>query len=188
MTPDEEAIAAWHVIESELRRLASDQADRLPRGATCELIQRVEAELGTPLPDSTLAVYLVRNGLGTSAPSGARAQVSELLSLDAAMDRWRELTTLLHQGHFAHLTVELTQGAVRADWWNQRWLPISDDGAGNHFCIDLAPPEGGVPGQVILFRGDDDIRSVVAPTLTAYLLQHIDVEAWARREAQVSQP
>lgn len=187
MTPDEEAIAAWHVIESELRRLASDQADRLPRGATFELIQRVEAELGTPLPDSVLAVYLVRNGLGTPASSGARAHVSELLSLDAAMDRWRELTALLNQGHFAHLTVELTQGAVRADWWNRRWLPISDDGAGSHFCVDLDPPDGGVPGQIILFRRDDDIRSVVAANLTAYLLQHIDVEAWARREAQISE-
>ncbi len=185
MTPDEEAITAWHIIEAELRRVAGDQADGLPRGATFELVQRVEAELGASLPDSMLAVYLVRNGIGT-APPGARGQVSELLSLDAALERWRELTALLDQGLFAQFTVELTQGAVRADWWNRRWLPISDDGVGNHFCVDLDPAQGGVPGQVILFRRHDDIRSVVAPSLPAYLLQHIDVEAWARRGSQVS--
>ena len=185
MTAEEQAIAAWRVVEAEMGDVAPMLVDRLPAGATLQLVKRVEAQLGVRLPDAALAIFLVHDGIGIPAVRDGVAQVSYLLSLDDALDHWRDLTDMLDRGLFAKFGVRQTLGPVRPHWWNRRWLPVSTDGAGNHFCLDLDPPPEGTLGQVIEFRHDDETRGVVAPDLPAYLIGHVDVHEWALTEGLI---
>jgi cell wall assembly regulator SMI1 len=188
MTPEEQALTAWSIVEADLRRVAPTLVEQLPPGATIETVRRAEEELGVALPDTALAVFLVRDGLGVRAVAGSAARTSYLLSLSDAVRQWRELTHLMESGRFSDFTIRTTLGPVKADWWNRGWLPISTDGAGNHFCIDLDPEIGGRRGQIIEFFNDDDVRAVVAPDLPSYLLAHVDVAEWARREGLAHEP
>lgn len=67
--------------------------------------------------------------------------------------------------------------SVPAGWIKERyidryWLPISKDWGGNHLGLDLDPDEMGRWGQVINFGRDEEVKYVIARTLTD-LLQFI---------------
>ena len=61
------------------------------------------------------------------------------------------------------------QGAVDPAYINPRWIPLTDDGSGNHIGLDFDPWPGGRVGQVILYGRDEDVKAVLAPSLGAFL-------------------
>ena len=61
------------------------------------------------------------------------------------------------------------QGAVDPAYINPRWIPLTDDGSGNHIGLDFDPWPGGRVGQVIVYGRDEDVKAVLAPSLGAFL-------------------
>lgn len=57
---------------------------------------------------------------------------------------------------------------VHREYWRPGWLPFSDDN-GNAYAVDLSPAPGGTIGQVIVIGPDEDLRRVLAPSLTDFL-------------------
>lgn len=55
---------------------------------------------------------------------------------------------------------------VRRLYYHPAWFPVAKDGGGNAWAIDLDPPAGGVRGQIIQMRPDEDERRVIANSLT----------------------
>jgi len=182
MTAADHAVLVWQQIEAEIRSQAPALASRLLPSASPQALSRAEAALGVELPDSVVAVYLVHDGLGLPAVLESRTRASALLPLAEMLEHWRSLTGLLDEGRFDDRAVEKVRGPIKADWYNRRWLPVASDGAGNYFCIDLDPAEGGKPGQVIAFRHDSPERWLEAPDLATFIATHLDVEEWAERE------
>lgn len=61
------------------------------------------------------------------------------------------------------------QDAVDPAYINPHWIPLTQDGSGNHIGLDFDPwPEGRI-GQVILYGRDEDIKAVLAPSLGTFL-------------------
>jgi cell wall assembly regulator SMI1 len=63
----------------------------------------------------------------------------------------------------------LADGDFVPNWWRPTWLPFLTNGGGDHLCLD---PEGtftGQPGQLIEHWHDGEARTVLFPTLTAWL-------------------
>ena len=176
------AVAVWQQIEAEIRSRAPDLLSRLLPPASPQALSRAEAQFGAELPESVVAIYLVHDGLGMPSVLEQRTRASALLSLSEMVEHWRSLTGLLDEGRFGAYAIERVRGPVKADWYNRLWLPVASDGAGNYFCVDLDPAEGGNPGQVIAFRHDSPERWVEAPDLPTYLATHLDVDEWAARE------
>jgi len=58
---------------------------------------------------------------------------------------------------------------VAHEYWRPGWVPFTIDGGGNSYAVDLSPPEGGTYGQVIVIGPDEDLRRVLAPSLTALI-------------------
>jgi cell wall assembly regulator SMI1 len=58
-------------------------------------------------------------------------------------------------------------GPIRSDWWNPKWLSVTEDTTGYVKCLDLAPRCGGDVGQVISWCHDDARRGVLATSFTA---------------------
>ena len=63
----------------------------------------------------------------------------------------------------------LADGDFAPNWWRPTWLPFLTNGGGDHLCLD---PEGtftGQPGQLIEHWHDGAERTVVFPSLSAWL-------------------
>jgi cell wall assembly regulator SMI1 len=63
----------------------------------------------------------------------------------------------------------LADGDFVANWWRPSWFPFLTNGSGDHLCLDLEGTFTGQPGQLIEHWNDDATRTVVFPTLSAWL-------------------
>lgn len=138
-------------------------------GAPAAALDAAEAAHGLALPGDVRALYGVHDGQAGGAP-GVVGGLRLLPVAEAAAEgaRWRDV--LATTPDLAGLDVEAhPPGAVRPDYWNARWVPLADDGAGNGLALDLDPGEAGTLGQVVTVGADEPARRVVAPSLGALL-------------------
>ena len=153
----------WPALEAAL---PDDVRADLRPGASG--LDAAERDLGLALPADVRAAYAVHDGQRGDAPGlvvGLR-----LLPLSDAVAEWRKWRDVMETTpDLAALGVEAdSAGAVRAETANPRWVPIADDGAGNHVAVDLDPGPAGTLGQLITFGADEPSRHVVAPSLAAF--------------------
>jgi len=141
-------------------------------GADAAGIAAAEAAIGARLPASVrayLRLFGATAGIGIAEYDG--------LSLDRALDHWRMLEKLRAEGTFAAWPPRETtpgNGFVQFTWWHPGWLPFAMDGAGNLFCIDLAPAERGTVGQVISWEKHAGPTGPIRPTIEDYLRRYLD--------------
>ncbi|MFM2054022.1 MAG: hypothetical protein RL456_2059 [Pseudomonadota bacterium] len=160
-------------LEQALARHRPDLLADLNPPATEADLAALQAALGQPLPDG-LRRWLARHD-GQRAAAGGLFEDGghEALSARGILAQWSLWARMLDEGRFASRLAEAAPG-VRAAWWDRGWVPFTHDGAGSHLCLDLAPAEGGTPGQVIAVAGDGPAREVRAVSLQAWLAQAID--------------
>jgi len=163
---------SWARIEAWLAEHARFVLDSLNPGASPADIKVAAAALGVEgLPDDFVRSWLIHDGQDwrTCPPLVAGWLGSySLLPLKKVVGRWETLTGLLSSGTFDEVRGK-PRGPVRADWWNQRWVPIAANASGDLVCLDLDPPPGGAAGQVIEYLHDDRDRTVLAASLGAWL-------------------
>jgi internalin A len=130
-------------------------------------IARVESMLGIQLPQELRELYLLHNGEDRMGPGlffGLR-----FLSLEELAAEWQVWADLEEEygEEDNHYSVPL--GWIKERYINRGWLPISEDGGGNHLGIDMAPAEQGIAGQVINFGRDEETKYVIAHQLSDML-------------------
>ncbi|UOQ75032.1 SMI1/KNR4 family protein [Hymenobacter cellulosilyticus] len=81
-----------------------------------------------------------------------------LQSLGSAAETMRINRQLLEAGEF-----EL------ANWWQPGWVPILENGGGDHVCVDLQGSFTGRAGQLLEHWHDWEPRNVLFPNLTSWL-------------------
>ncbi len=100
------------------------------------------------------------------------------LSIKDAMDEWTIWNGIEEEG-FASLDtaiISLPSEAIKEKYANRYYVPISKDFGGNNVGIDLDPDTLGTLGQVINFGRDEEMRYVIATSITEFLkfmLTHI---------------
>jgi cell wall assembly regulator SMI1 len=161
----------WNRIESWCAQYAPDVLTRLNPGATEEQLRASEEKLGVTFPEEMRQLYAIHNGQKDGGFSPL--PVGDWLSLDDIFDQWDVWEELRRGGEFDGVTSEPDAGVSDA-WWNASWIPITHDGGGNHYCVDLAPAEGGTIGQIITMWHDDGARNLVAASLTGWLTRIAD--------------
>lgn len=55
------------------------------------------------------------------------------------------------------------------NWWNEKWIPIFDNGSGDKICYDLGGIFTGQPGQLIEYWHADHDRNIITPTLESLI-------------------
>lgn len=162
---------AWNRIAAWCETYAPEVLAGLNPGATEEQLRAAEAKLGVTFPEEMRQLYAIHDGQRDDGfgllPAG------DWLSLDDIFDQWNVWEELRRGGEFDDITSEPDAGVSDA-WWNAGWIPITHDGGGNHYCVDLAPAEGGTVGQIIAMWHDEESRSVIATSLTEWLTQIAD--------------
>jgi cell wall assembly regulator SMI1 len=145
----------WRRIEARLPLLAAPPRPHLSAGVSDQALERLEATLGSVLPEDFRASYRRHDGGFTM-----RLVTSmDILPLAGIADAWQILEELLDDDEWArqppyYFSEEVVRsgwhtGPIQSVWWSRHWVPFAADQAGNHTCLDLAPATGGMRGQII---------------------------------------
>lgn len=156
-------------IEIALKQVAPEISIALGDGAIEQDFQDLEALIGVKLPYDFAKFYEIHNGQKHQHPPFY--YVEEFLSINRIMEEWTIWKDLLDKGTFNFPSEP--QNGIKNDWWNPKWIPITNDGNGNHLCLDLDPAEGGTYGQIIAMEHDNVDRVVVANSLADLLYQYL---------------
>ncbi len=161
----------WSRVDSWLEANAPDMLGSLLPGATDKQIRAAEAALGIDFPEDVKESYGIHNGQNDlGAPLMGEWQ---LLSLKDMVRQWKIMKKLVASGTFAESQARPV-GAVKADWYNLKWIPVAYNGAGDLRCVDLDPPSRGKAGQIVSFWHTDDKRERLAPSFQAWMKEFAD--------------
>jgi len=158
---------AWKRIETWLAANAPSCLDALLPPAAGPAIEDAAAKVNARWPDDYRASLAIHEGQGGQAlgliGGWYLVPLAEVIELHAMLaDLHRELDPDLDP------TIVAAPG-VRDVWWTPGWVPVADDHAGNHVCLDLDPAPGGSYGQLVLFLHDRPQRRLVARDFAAWL-------------------
>lgn len=121
---------------------------KLPKGASAATLDAAEKELGVALPADVRAFYALHDGGGPDE----RFNSTRLYSLKDALAQRKTLKKYEASGAHA---------------FDEGWLPLTDDGAGNHHCVVL---KGKNVGAIMDFDHETGAGSKIAASF-ANLLQ-----------------
>jgi len=156
----------WTKIENWLKNNADQIYNSLNDGADEEDFESLEEVINKKLPEDFKAFYGVHNGQDTA--SEGLIDTEEFLSTERIMDEWQVWKDLYDKGVFDESVSEADDG-IKERWWHPSWIPITYDGSGNHYCLDLSPDEGGKKGQIIRIWHDSPERELVASSFSEWL-------------------
>jgi cell wall assembly regulator SMI1 len=140
--PDPAPEAVWDEIEAWLGEHAPAVQGRLPAGASAESLDRLEKEIGVPLPPAYRSLLQRHDG-------GVPWRSYDLLSADEVLSGWKSNNEMQEQDPSKDAEVETAGGRIAETWWNRGWIPIARDSGGNQIAIDMAPGPAGQAGQII---------------------------------------
>ena len=170
----------WRRFESWLEANIPDAIQTLNPGASLEEIEAIQNIVGVKLPDDYIASCLIHNGQNQESPSLTRW--GTLLSLGVAVDssfttvlaEWTMLKSVYDEDLIDEPEEDRQDNLVKSFWWIPQWIPITSNGGGDGFCLDLDPAEDGTRGQVIEFIHDSESRRVEAPSFRTWFERLVD--------------
>lgn len=167
----------WLRLERWLAANAPELFDCLNPGATRQEVTELEEQLGCQLPQDYVESCLLHNGQSPDVtgadlifvPFGAGGAI---LSIQRVAQEYA-INKCVNESEPDYDEVEPI-GPVKQLWWSPRWIPVTYNGCGDNDCLDLDPEKGGHEGQIITYFHDDDIREVIAPSFTNWLLKIVE--------------
>ena len=153
----------WKTIELKLTEIAPEILKSLNDGVTNEEVENLENIINAKLPIDFISFYKIHNGQETE--SAGLIECEELLSFDRILDEWKVWKDLLDSKDFEDNNgpyISTPENGIKNNWWNPLWIPITHDGSGNYYCLDLDPEKDGNYGQIIRMWHDDPQRSLEA--------------------------
>ena len=156
----------WQHIETWLKAHNPELLKGINPGATEEQVRHLEEALGVKFPEPFRSSTLIHDGQDENLPGLINDW--DLLSLHRIKAEWELWKELLDGGEFSDYQSQPEAG-VKNNWWNERWIPIAGDGAGNFLCLDLDPAPGGDVGQIITMWHDDAERVIIAQSFKDWL-------------------
>ncbi len=154
------------IIELLRADLPALKASLNPPATETEL-REAEEELGMVLPPDLKELYQIHNGESEGGPGLFFGL--PFLSLADLLSEWRIWAGLEAEYAAVGDHYSVPAGWIKERYINRNWLPISKDWGGNHLGLDLDPDEMGRKGQVINFGRDEEMKYVIALTLTDLL-------------------
>ena len=162
----------WARIEKWLAENTPEDLEILNSGASLAEIEEAEQFLGVKFPDDAKESYQIHNGQPLEAP-GLIDGGWRFLSLARIKDEWNVWKELLDSGTFDEYKSE-PEDEIKNDWWNPKWIPLTSDDNGNHFCLDFDPSEKGKSGQIITMWHDGLERELMAESFRDWLTNFAD--------------
>lgn len=151
--------SSWNRLDSWLNQHTPQGRYRLKSGASLAHLQLTEATVGAQFPEDLRESFLLHDGSeGTWV-----LIVGSFLSLDELANRWKSWHEGLKNGYFEGPDfVSNPEQGIKSNWFNNKWIPVSDNQNGDYTYVDLDPAEDGQVGQVIGFTRDEGATKILA--------------------------
>lgn len=143
--------------------------DDLNPPATDAEIEELANTLGLELPEDFLSVLKIHNG--QKGESAWLFDSQEFLSTKRILEEFNTWTKLLENE--LQNKVSKPDIGVKNDWWNKNWIPITSDGCGDHYCLDLSPDLKGTKGQIITLWYESPEREIVAKSFSSWFEDYV---------------
>lgn len=182
----EDIESAWIRVEAALSRVLPDSLPLLAGPAEASEIDAIEAALGVSLPPDFRASLRIHNGSNYGDPTPVPLEclfgTGEIVELtrawyseeDPDIDNPPVMACLIDEG-MIHVG-----GPVRPTHSLKNRVVVGTMNGDVNWFIDLDPPEGGTPGQVVRLDLECGQWDVLAPSWTALLVRYAeDLERFA---------
>ena len=164
--------ATWNKYKNWLASNFPEGIAALNAGATDEELVEVESVVGLKLSPDYRKWLAIHNGEHHDGP--ALLCSNEFLSTSRIIYEWKTMVEIAETQIDDFTSESNPPDAIRPDWWNRSWIPISSDGSGNLECIDLAPGPAGTVGQIIDFDHETTDRTVLASSFREWVSQFVN--------------
>jgi cell wall assembly regulator SMI1 len=144
----------------------------LNEGAKKSDIDNLGKIINKELPSDFVKFYSHCNGFSINSTrlfNGLR-----ILTIDEIIFQWQSMNEIKNSGAFVKDGKEIladTDKKIKNNWWNENWLPITDNLSGDYTILDLDPNKNGIYGQLFEFWHDPSYRNVVASSLKKFIEQ-----------------
>ena len=138
---------------------------------TEEEISILECGLGFALPLDLIEILKIHNGQNRNA--GWIFEGQEFLSSHRILDEWKVWKELLDDGDFDDNKSGEVNPEIKDNWWNEKWIPFTYNGCGDHYCLDMDPTNIGKKGQIITMWHDDAKRELLNNSLYSWFQTYV---------------
>jgi len=161
----------WNRFEIWLSKNASHLTTELNAPATGDRIDELQKRINGKLPKEYVDFLKIHNG--QNRDSEGLIDTEELLSIERVIEEWLVWKNLLDKGDFKYTQSNPDKG-IKSDWWNSKWIPVTYDGSGNHYCIDIDPNKDGTSGQIIRMWHDSAERELIANSFEEWISNYVN--------------
>lgn len=168
---------SWKKIEDWMTLNHPTMIETLNIPASQYELEEIESFLGQVLPKYFKEFYSIHNGqtwTHLKLFNGDR-----LLSLAEIVEEWKNWNYVLPiinadtQEQFGEPATSSPELGIKNNWWNPSWIPITSNGSGDNYCIDLDPTFEGTKGQIIRMWHDDPSRELIASSFAEWISNYI---------------
>ncbi|MBT1699165.1 SMI1/KNR4 family protein [Fulvivirgaceae bacterium PWU4] len=143
-----------NTLDKHLQEKRPDYYKDLRPPLTDQQIGDLEKKYNLQLPSDVRLLYQWKNGQDDYKRF---VNNSTFMPLESALESYELLTGMI--GYDFEIK----------NWWNEHWIPLFENGSGDHICVDMAGIFTGDAGQIVDFWHDSPGRNVTAPSLEAFI-------------------
>lgn len=172
----------WRRIQLEFDKKYPQMTATLNAGATENDFSKLEKIINKDIPIELKDFYRIHNG--QQQTNLAFFDGDRLLSLEGIIQEWQNWYNVIPEieqqdiKDYGCIIRSSPEKGIKNDWWNKSWIPITSNGCGDCYCIDLDPDAEGKYGQIIRMWHDDALRELVAGSFRDWIEKYIlDLQA-----------
>ena len=168
----------WEKIKTWIKTNHPSMLATLNDGATEQDFLKFETSTGLKLPKDLKDFFSIHNG--QSWTNLTLFDGDRLLSIDEIINDWESWKLVLPeieancQDMLGVSAMSEPEPGIKNDWWNLSWVPITSDGCGDSYCLDLDPDSLGQSGQIIRMYHDHPRRELLAPSFRSWINQYVN--------------
>ncbi|QDU99020.1 SMI1/KNR4 family protein [Lignipirellula cremea] len=156
----------WAQIESWLDEHEPSMRSLIRAAATETQIAAVETATGYTFPPDLRDSYLVHDGCDSNSGLVCGIGFMSLESIRSNWEMWNDIAEDDDED-LNEPCQSVPSDAVQLKYANAGWLPFAGDSL-HYIAVDYAPGPAGSRGQVINSGRDDEIRHVIAGTVSDF--------------------
>ncbi len=160
----------WLRYETWLKANVPRPYRLLRKGATESQFKKAEKQLDMKFTEDLKSFYQLHNGQDMRRT--LLFNEHEFISLQRMVTEWEHWLELSEDGEFSYLKSQ-SDPEIQPVWWDKHWLPFTENGAGDHLCVDLNPTKSGTYGQIITLYHDNPSREKVANSIQEWFTDYV---------------
>ena len=168
----------WERIENWIKANYIEILETLNSGAKEQDFIKFKSVVGLDLPEPFRDFLSIHNGqtwTHLKLFDGYR-----LLSIEDIIDEWENWNSVLPEidaqcrEEYGVRASSLPEKGIKDDWWNHAWIPITSNGSGDSYCIDLDPTPEGQQGQIVRMWHDVPERELIAASFSEWISKYVN--------------